>query len=49
MEIKILTDASAEFSKELQKEFGVISLDIPVSYNNKEIFDIDIKEFWKLH
>lgn len=48
MEIKILTDASAEFSKELQKEFDVISLDMPVSYDDKEIFDIDIKEFWKL-
>ena len=48
MEIKILTDASAEFSKDLQKEFDVISLDMPVSYDDKEIFDIDIKEFWKL-
>lgn len=48
MEIKILTDASAEFSKELQKEFDVISLDMPVSYDDNEIFDIDIKEFWKL-
>lgn len=48
MEIKILTDASAEFSKELQKEFDVISLDMPVNYDDKEVFDIDIKEFWKL-
>lgn len=48
MEIKILTDAGAEFSKPLQKEFDVISLDMPVNYDDKEILYIDIKDFWQL-
>ncbi|MGN0508276.1 MAG: DegV family protein [Ruminococcus sp.] len=48
MEIKILTDASAEIPKPLQKKLNIISLDMPVNYEDKEIIDIDIQEFWKL-
>ncbi|MGN1093952.1 MAG: DegV family protein [Candidatus Neoclostridium sp.] len=48
MQIKILTDASAEISKEKQKELDIVSLDMPVNYDDKEIIDVDIKQFWQL-
>ncbi|MGN0508285.1 MAG: DegV family protein, partial [Ruminococcus sp.] len=48
MKIKILTDASAEIPKPLQKELNIISLDMPVNYEDKEILDINMQEFWKL-
>lgn len=40
MEIRILTDASAEISKPLQKELNIISLDMPVNYDAAAICDI---------
>lgn len=48
MEIRLLTDASAELSKRLREKLNIISLDMPVNYDDKEIIDIDLREFWEL-
>lgn len=48
MQIKILTDASAELSEKTIRENGVTVLNMPVNYDDKEIEQIDAKEFWQL-
>ena len=48
MEIKLLTDASAELDAAYVKENDVTVLKMPVSYDNVEVEDIEISKFWNL-
>ena len=48
MEIKLLTDASAELDAAYVKENDVTVLKMPVSYDNVEVEDIEICKFWNL-
>ena len=48
MEIKLLTDASAELDAAYVEENDVTVLKMPVSYDNVEVEDIEISKFWNL-
>lgn len=48
MEIKLLTDVSAELDAAYVKENDVTVLKMPVSYDNVEVEDIEISKFWNL-
>lgn len=47
MEIKILTDTSAEFTIQERKQFGLINIDMPITIEDQEYIDVDAKILWK--